>query len=668
MKRSVILSLALLGMTCREVHAPDGGRARLVELTAHGLPATVFDSLRVEPPSVVRSALRVGARLELSLDRDAERVVLGAPEACPVPLPPSPVGGAPTRLSLVPLITLSGPESDVGYDTAFEISIRIGCAAVRRGTLEWSLEGEPLGAFSVVDSGYRVVARTTKIPDRLAVWPPGRIVPISPAEQGKTRIIARWTSPAGAVVVRSIRIVAAPRSRGLPNVALGERVLLAGSGFSVLRRPDGAHADPMPWGRGRTPLSSIVPDGAGTWELAHESGRTLTIHASRYDTVLLDCGRTECHAAETHAAQNSPMSAALANLLASPQAPAAIECTFGCHTLGEPGIADGGFSHALSELALDPTRLPAWNQLPRALRRLGGVGCMACHGPAQIPEKAANWGILRAEVCAYCHDAPPRYQHVLAWTTSALAKADQRLETRVSAECARCHTTWGFLEALAGVGRGFRMPPDDEPPLGITCAACHAVHAEDVVRPGLLRRVPTSPAYAGVPAAALERSGGCIFCHEPERAGGPSSALIWVGQGAQDPLSGAPLIGPAPHAAVPGGCVGCHLSGTAQQPGRTGHTFKADPRHCSRCHAARAVDRSIFARAKHLLALGARPAISAFPPHARPSSLTSAHDRALALVRLVIEDRGAAVHNPRYATLLLDRAASVLAEPDLGRP
>jgi hypothetical protein len=36
-------------------------------------------------------------------------------------------------------------------------------------------------------------------------------------------------------------------------------------------------------------------------------------------------------------------------------------------------------------------------------------------------------------------------------------------------------------------------------------------------------------------------------------------------------------------------------------------------------------------------------------------------ERALALVRFVLEDRGAAVHNPRYASALLDRAEQVLS-------
>jgi hypothetical protein len=39
---------------------------------------------------------------------------------------------------------------------------------------------------------------------------------------------------------------------------------------------------------------------------------------------------------------------------------------------------------------------------------------------------------------------------------------------------------------------------------------------------------------------------------------------------------------------------------------------------------------------------------------------TTPRERALNLVRFVLEDRGAAVHNPRYADALLDRAEQVL--------
>jgi hypothetical protein len=603
----------------------------------------------------------VGSALELAIDARAENVVLHGPEACRLTLP----NASPTealRVSLEPLITLEGPASDVGFDAPFQIAVRTGCAAARRGTLAWNIEGAPLASLSITDSGYRVTARTTRMPEVLSAWPPGHLVPVSPGERATTRLVARWTSPTGAVVVRSISVSAAPRSRGLPNVALGERVLLAGSGYRVVQRPEGALAEPMPWSRSSPPLTSLVPDVAGTWLLEAPNGRTSSIHARRYDEVSFDCG--ECHGPEARAAHGSPMSAAFVRRLDSPEDPAALACTFGCHTTGEPGVADGGFSHALSELELDAAALPAWEDLPRSLRRLGGVACVACHGPAQIPEPAARSGILRAEVCGYCHDAPPRYEHVRAWRSTGLARSDHRPETRSSAECARCHTTWGFLAELSGNADSPRMPLEDEPAMGITCSACHAVHSEGAVRPALLRRAPIDPIYEDVPEGALERSSTCIFCHTPGPYGGPSSALIWAGRGALDPWSGLPLVGPAPHAAAPGGCVACHGSDSAGARRGSGHDFRATSSRCSSCHAERPLDHHLFERARHLLNLGTAALPTDEPPHARPSLPITPQERALALARLVLEDPGAAVHNPGYATLLLDRAAAVLATPD----
>lgn len=659
MSRAACVVLASLLIAACEGPAERGSPAngRRLIVAAAALPVSSLEALRLEPKGVLLEAIRVDRRLELTLDSRATEITVHAPGACPqsFEFPPRAREG---RTQLTPLIELSGPASDVGFDATFEVSVRTGCASARRGSIAWSVEGAPLAELSVLDGGFRVVGRTAPAPERLTSWPAGHVVPVSPAERGTTRLVARWTSPSGDMVTRSIDVSAAPRSRGLPNVGLGERVLLAGSGYRVVTRPDGALAEVMPWGS--FGLSSLVPDRAGAWEL-DAGGRRLRLHADRYDAVPLDCGRTECHAAETHAAQSSPMTAALVELLARSEPDVA--CAFGCHTTGEHGGTDGGFSHALADLDIDAETLPAWNELPRPLRRLGGVGCLACHGPTAMPEESARWAILRADVCAYCHDAPPRYGHVRAWRSTALARADERLETRAIAECARCHTTWGLLDAVNPSASGSRIPPDDASPMGVACVACHAVHAQTAVQPGLLRRAPVDAVYAGLPESAVERSSTCIRCHSPEAGVGPSAALIWAGQGAQDPLTGAPLLGPAPHAAVPGGCVGCHGSRTSSVSRGVGHDFRATPDRCPACHADRPIDRSLFERARHLLSSADAPA-ERHPAHARPSVPVTVEDRALALARLVLEDRGAAVHNPRYAELLLDRAALVLARSE----
>jgi hypothetical protein len=119
------------------------------------------------------------------------------------------------------------------------------------------------------------------------------------------------------------------------------------------------------------------------------------------------------------------------------------ECAIACHAVGEPGLADGGFvnvARALGYLLPHHPEPDPWPGVPRALRRLAGVGCTACHGPAAIPEPESRWAILRSDVCAFCHDAPPRYRHVQAWRSSKMATPSQAALSRErSAGCDGCH-------------------------------------------------------------------------------------------------------------------------------------------------------------------------------------------------------------------------------------
>src|SRR5262249_4511789 len=158
------------------------------------------------------------------------------------------------------------------------------------------------------------------------------------------------------------------------------------------------------------------------------------------------------------------------------------------------------------------------------------VGCLACHGPGALPEAEARWGILRADVCATCHEAPPRYGHVTAWRSSAMSRADRDPEARTNPKCVGCHTTWGFLSQ----GQP-RTPPEGVGPIGIACAACHDPHGRDGHGArGLLRDAPTSTLFASVAAPARAKSASCLACHAPRdedvlpRA---SAAALWAGKG-----------------------------------------------------------------------------------------------------------------------------------------
>ncbi|HET9930870.1 MAG TPA: hypothetical protein VFQ35_09295, partial [Polyangiaceae bacterium] len=534
MKRAVSVLLALVAASCTASGERPSPTRRLV-VSAPELPSDALEGLHVKPRNAVVHVERRSGLLSLELGA-ATKLELEAPGACPLVLD---ANDLPRHVRLEPRIEITAPSDDVGYDSPFELSLRIRCGELEnpRGTVAWESQGAPLAELVVLDQGYRLKGRTERPPSRVARARVGDIVAISPSERGLTVLTARWTGSDGSVAQRSVAVRAAPRARGLPNVALGERTLLGGKNFAVIQRPPGAQATPRAWGA----FTSLVPDARGFWELSSGNHRVRLLVGS-YDSVPLDCGRSECHSAETRAAENSPMTSAFKRLLEGPGATPGLDCALGCHTTGEVNRNDGGFSHALRELAQDPGDLPGWDQLPRALRRTGGVGCLACHGPGQIPAPSARWAILRTEVCAYCHDAPPRYGHVKAWRSSALAASDRDPQTRANAQCARCHTTWGFLDATAGRLVGTRMPPADAEPGGIACAACHAVHDESAALPSLLRRAPIAETFSDLPESALERSSACIYCHAPSESSSPSSSLIWAGRGATDPVSLLPLL------------------------------------------------------------------------------------------------------------------------------
>ena len=70
-----------------------------------------------------------------------------------------------------------------------------------------------------------------------------------------------------------------------------------------------------------------------------------------------------------------------------------------------------------------------------------------------------------------------------------MAHADRDARARSDRACARCHTTWGFLETIERSPgerdrRVDRSPPAHAGQVGITCAACHAVHDSRHGRPG----------------------------------------------------------------------------------------------------------------------------------------------------------------------------------------
>jgi hypothetical protein len=195
----------------------------------------------------------------------------------------------------------------------------------------------------------------------------------------------------------------------------------------------------------------------------------------------------------------------------------------------------------------------------------------------------------------------------------------------------------------------------------------------------LLRQVSLPPELESVDANTRERSGTCLVCHAPtrpdkHRATVPeaSQAFIWAGRGGLDPDTGAAVNETGAHAKIAGGCVACHRVGPSGLERGAGHAFEAHLEQCRLCHAELPAPRSFVSEATRLWqALAARgPApraqrpstSSAEPLHARAHdiALNAELGRAQYNVALVLADRAAHVHNPRYVKKLLHLARRAL--------
>jgi hypothetical protein len=343
-------------------------------------------------------------------------------------------------------------------------------------------------------------------------------------------------------------------------------------------------------------------------------------------------------------------------------------CASACHTTGEPGTSDGGFVHAQQELGL--AALPEeYEDLPPALQRLGGVGCLACHGPSKIPAPDQRLQLLRNEVCAVCHDAPPRYGHVQALQASRMGHADHDAAQR-QGRCARCHSGWGAL--------GRTQPPESTNAAGITCATCHDVHPhgpdQDAhateAAESLLRRLPLPETLSSAPASFSGVSRVCIGCHAPSSntlRPEASAAAVVAGRGGFEPATGEPLALQGPHTAHAKGCLSCHDSGPNELQLGKSHGFRATEASCARCHRQTPERHPELAgRAQQLLAqldpAHSRGSVDQ-PWHARYDLVlpTPQQTRALRNVLLVLEDPAADVHHPAYAKSLLDAAERFLS-------
>jgi hypothetical protein len=543
------------------------------------LETPAIDGVESGPPSfepedaLVHLGRRGPRRYEVVLR--ASDAVVRAEGACP-----RTIARDDRFVRLEPLFEIAGERAQVGFGERFELRVVPKCAEGR--SARWSADGE-IDELEI--DGLRIRGRMPE----LAPMPrdPG-VVAISPRTRGtiRLRLLVAGTE-------LTIDVHAAARATGVPSVAVGARTYLSGAA-ELAQAPPGSHA--------LLADGAFTPDVRGRYAFRASDGSAFTIYAGTHSATDLDCGRSECHREAAEHARASPMTSVFARLVEEASYEPA--CAIGCHTAGEPGLDDGGFADVLTELgaALPSHGGPGtYASLPRELRRLSGVGCTSCHGPGAIPEPGARARISRTDVCAVCHDAPPRYGHVLAWRSTRMGTPDSNAEL-ARPECARCHTS---------VEGGSE----------ITCVACHAVHAES--GPSLTRSENV-----------------CARCHDVDRTldlPTASAVALVTGTGAY----GVDGIR-APHAALERGCLACHGTGSLDGIERgASHTFTVDPDVCDTCH-----EEEVRAPGD----LGQRiAALTEHVPHtarslARPGAPADDLARARWNVGLLAHDRGAWAH------------------------
>lgn len=673
-RRLLCLTLLVLGCGSR---AYPGKTAKLALQAQHAVTAA---SVRVLPGEAALSIRQNGNTIfvELDLSSPLRQLRIEIPEMCPVFID---VGRLkPGETVLHPLVDLLdfGPErAQEGYGQPFQIVVEPGCQKAARGRIEWKrLEGEAPAEWLIADRGFALSGRLPSMRAAHGDGVPWGIVPISPRTRGQLRLHATFRDDKGVVALeRTLSVSAAARSTGIPNVSVGKRVYLGGKGWTVRARPEDSDAAVMDGDL----AASITPDRAGRFVLGDAQDKELVLMVGALDTTPLDCGRTDCHPTISSGISKSAMTSTWKRLFVPGTAARDIltahggaagddlHCAEACHTVGEPGLEDGGYRFTASALRHLGVADRGWDTLPSALRRQAGVGCLACHGPSAIPEPTARWPIFRSDVCATCHDAPPTYGHSAAWRSTRMARSDRNERARTDASCVNCHTGWAAVSMAS-------RPPAHVEPFGIGCATCHDVHPEGGATAGLLRALALPKLLQALPAATLGKSTVCLSCHTPtEQRNQPpqaTAASIWLGRGGLDPVSGGPLESVSPHDKVPGGCVGCH-SGSGGRGGN--HSFAVPSSACVGCHASPPRTRAVAERARVLwdrIAEAAQlaPRSNTEPVHASITLPGRSHGldqntplgRAGWNVLLVLEDPAADRHNGLYADRLLQSAEAVL--------
>lgn len=378
-----------------------------------------------------------------------------------------------------------------------------------------------------------------------------------------------------------------------------------------------------------------------------------------------------------------------------------------CHTLGydtTPGAVNQGFDDiAATNGWTFPTNLVQenWTSMPSNLQNRANVQCESCHGAASTHMlSGGNTNAidvtLSSGTCGTCHDSMPHHVKTFEWSSSLHSTG---YVFRFSGSCVPCHSSVGFIETWDPYYAPSNRVPRATAQEGISCAACHDPHTIGMGE-HQLRNITTATLSNGfVITEAMAGTGVlCMNCHHARQ--NANTSILGTGNisphhGTQgDMLAGENgfeygLEMPSSRhmAAVTNSCVGCHMQLIAQTTFSNvntkvgGHTFKMSwggntPQEdddirvtavCSVCHVEEGtfdfggedydLDGSVEGVQTEIKGLLDRVAML-LPPIGSTtvtfnSSYTPSQRKAFWNYMFVWEDKSLGVHNPKYASTLL---------------
>jgi hypothetical protein len=481
-----------------------------------------------------------------------------------------------------PLARIEGASQSAGYGTL--VTLDGGKSSDPDGdplTYRWRVLGAPGVAKTVKRADRpRFTFRTATARSRFPVRP--SFGPVAIPRGGEGALEVELVVSDGARKGRAVaRVRSAAVTGGWPRVETGlDLTVTCGK----------AEDTPARWELVETPAASravvlepdrclarVRADLTGRYVLAEKtSGRRIPFWYGDW-VGHEECARPECHPNEAATWQGTKHASVFARGLEGGLGADYGPACWGCHTLGQDtGGRSIGFRRAAEALAWTPPASPtagAWDAVPARVKLWANVQCEQCHGPGRF------WTGLSANVCAQCHDAPPRYHILGDWRRSRMSVPPAGAAA-ARADCATCHSAHGGIARIDG---GTAARPKEEPEAqGITCPVCHDPH--EARFPVQLRRFGDVTVAGRTVASG--KSAVCFSCHGTYE--GPPATPD--GRAPHAP-QGFMLLTPAgdasaPHAAVPDLCVGCHMkrpevaatarparAGEASRGAMGGHTF-----------------------------------------------------------------------------------------------